>query len=115
MYINPAENRGGESCLRKQYIQMELLEQSTYLHTGGIKKMILEVEIILQPGGEHVPAGFKLGVTRLAVREVVDRWLASDHSYFKVLADDGSVYILRHDKVENKWELTLFSKYGAGS
>jgi hypothetical protein len=76
--------------------------------------MNLEVEIAFQTGGEPVPSAFKLGSTKLAVREVIDRWLASDHSYFKVLADDASVYILRHDKLAEKWELTLFNKHGSG-
>jgi hypothetical protein len=47
----------------------------------------------------------------VVVQEVVDRWLAPDHRYFKVLGSDGDLYILRHDPHANQWELTFFSKH----
>jgi hypothetical protein len=42
------------------------------------------------------------------VVEVLDRWLAPDHRYFKVKGDDSDVYIVRHDPAANAWELTMF-------
>jgi hypothetical protein len=39
------------------------------------------------------------------VAEVLDRWLAPDHRYFKVRASDGGVYLLRHDVESQRWEL----------
>ena len=42
------------------------------------------------------------------MKEVIDRWLAPTHRYFKVLGDDGGTYILRHDMNDNRWEMTLF-------
>lgn len=59
---------------------------------------------------EAVPAGFKLGATELAVCEIIDRWPGENYSYFKVRAEDGALYILRHDKIAEQWELTLFSR-----
>jgi hypothetical protein len=44
------------------------------------------------------------------VQEVLDRWLAPDHRYFKVRGSDGDLYILRHDPHANQWALTFFSK-----
>ncbi|MGZ5094812.1 MAG: hypothetical protein ACXWHZ_16550 [Usitatibacter sp.] len=32
-------------------------------------------------------------------------WLAPDHRYFKVSADDGRIYVLRHDARSDEWEL----------
>ena len=43
---------------------------------------------------------------QVEVDEVVDRWLAPDHRYFKVRGDDGGVYVLRHDAVSGRWEMT---------
>jgi hypothetical protein len=45
------------------------------------------------------------------MREVVDRidaWQGEDHRYFRVRADDRCVYILRHDRCADRWELTFF-------
>jgi hypothetical protein len=44
----------------------------------------------------------------LAVVEILDRWIAPDHRYFKILADDGGTYILRHDPVAWQWALTFY-------
>ena len=41
------------------------------------------------------------------ILEVVDRWLAPDHRYFKVKGDDDGLSILRHDVNSGEWELTL--------
>ena len=59
--------------------------------------------------GEERPERFFLGDREVEVVEILDRWLAPDHRYFKCLGSDGSVYILRHDVVEQRWELTLFA------
>jgi hypothetical protein len=76
--------------------------------------MLLKVETVREADGESVPTAFKLGSQSLVVREIVDRWLANDHSYFKIIANDDDVYILRHDKPAQIWELSLFSRHGAG-
>lgn len=49
-----------------------------------------------------------MGRNRIAVARVVDRWLSPDHRYFKVLGDDGATYILRHDTLDHRWELTWY-------
>ena len=58
--------------------------------------------------GEETPRRFWLGKNRIEIREVIDRWIGPDHRYFKVLGDEGSVYILRFDVESVRWELTLF-------
>jgi hypothetical protein len=40
--------------------------------------------------------------------EPLDCWLAPDHRYFKMRAEDGATYILRHDEPRGRWELTLY-------
>jgi hypothetical protein len=42
------------------------------------------------------------------VRQVLDRWLAPDCRHFKLMGDDGGVYILRHDSATHAWEMTFF-------
>jgi hypothetical protein len=59
--------------------------------------------------GEETPANFVIGSRRVEVVEVIDRWLAPNHRYFKLRGNDGGVYILRHDALTNDWALTLFN------
>lgn len=77
--------------------------------------MLLQVET--RPGlhGDPEPISFELGAEHIVVRELVDRWVAADHSYFKVAASDGHTYILRFDAASQQWQLTLFqsSRHGA--
>lgn len=58
--------------------------------------------------GEEEPRAFHLGDRHIEVIEIIDRWLSPDHRYFKVQADDGGVYILRHEGVDGEWEMTSF-------
>ena len=55
---------------------------------------------------------FFIGERAVGVVDVVDRWLDPDHRYFKVAADDGGTYILRHDVPGDRWELTLYEQGG---
>jgi len=57
---------------------------------------------------EETPRRFKIGGTVRVVVEVLDCWLAPAHRYFKVLADDGGTWILRHDPGQDCWELTMY-------
>jgi hypothetical protein len=60
--------------------------------------------------GEETPVRFFLGERRIEVVEVIDRWLAPAHRYFKLKGDDGALYIVRHDVPSGEWELTMFSR-----
>ena len=58
--------------------------------------------------GEETPRRFRLGNRVIEIAEVVDRWFAPDHRYFKVQTAEGEMYILRNDMTTGVWELTLF-------
>ncbi len=58
---------------------------------------------------EETPASFVIGSRRVEVVEVIDRWLAPNHRYFKLRGNDDGVYILRHDVLMDDWEMTLFN------
>ena len=72
----------------------------------------LAIDVVCHAGyrGEETPRRFRLGETDVLVAEVVDRWLAPDHRYFKVVGSDGDTYILRHDITTGQWELTMFRR-----
>lgn len=71
----------------------------------------MEIRVECHAGyrGEEEPRAFWLGEQRLKAVELLDRWLAPEHRYFKVKADDGNIYILRHDEVRGTWELGAFT------
>jgi hypothetical protein len=64
--------------------------------------------------GEETPRRFRMGDRLVEVAEVLDRWLAPDHRYFKVRDAAGDSYILRQDVESGTWELTMF-KSASGS
>lgn len=72
--------------------------------------MQIRVECYAGYRGEETPRRFWLGTKKIAVLEILDRWMAPDHRYFKVLGEDNAVYILRHDAESWDWELTFFSQ-----
>jgi hypothetical protein len=67
--------------------------------------MRISVECYAGYRGEQEPRAFTLGERRFEVRELLDRWLAPTHRYFKVRVDDGRTFILRHDADTGDWEL----------
>jgi hypothetical protein len=47
------------------------------------------------------------------VREVVDRWFAPAQRWFRVDADDGNMYVLRHDEDSGDWEVAAYRQGAA--
>ncbi len=72
----------------------------------GEQDVSVRVECYAGYRGEETPRRFSFGERLVEVDEVVDRWLTPDHRYFKVRCDDGGVYVLRHDAVLGRWEMT---------
>ncbi|MBI5442162.1 MAG: hypothetical protein HY900_13235 [Deltaproteobacteria bacterium] len=70
--------------------------------------MKVRVECYAGFRGEETPRRLLFGTRSLEVSDVVDRWLAPDHRYFKVIGEDGCIYIIRHDVEADEWELTSF-------
>jgi len=77
-----------------------------------MKENALEVRVDCYAGyrGEETPRRFYLEKRRIEVAEVLDRWLAPDHRYFKLRGDDGAVYILRHDVTSGHWEFIFYDR-----
>lgn len=53
------------------------------------------------------PTAFTLGERSFQVREINDRWYGEDHAYFKLTADDGNLYVIRHNLETDGWEMVL--------
>jgi len=59
---------------------------------------------------DEKPVRFRLGGHEYMVEEVIDQWYGPEHLFFKVRADDGKVYILRHETSvpDGEWALVSF-------
>lgn len=55
--------------------------------------------------GEETPRRLQFGSMNVDVVEIVDRWLAPEHRYFKVRGGDGRLYLIRHDEALQRWQL----------
>ena len=75
---------------------------------------VIEIRVSCYAGyrGEETPRRFFLKDREVEVAEVLDRWLAPEHRYFKVRGDDQALYIIRHDTGADTWELTMFDRSG---
>ena len=71
-------------------------------------RLIITVECYAGHRGEESPRRFSMGEKQIEVSEILDRWLAPDHRYFKIRGDDEAIYILRQDIETGQWELTMF-------
>jgi hypothetical protein len=72
--------------------------------------MVVRVECYAGYKGEQTPRAVVMGDRRLAVVEILDQWLAPDHRYFKLRADDGNTYIIRQDGASGEWTLSAFRR-----
>ena len=72
--------------------------------------LAIRVECYAGHRGEQEPRTLHLGRRRIDVDEILDRWLAPDHRYFKVRGQDGTVYLMRHDPASGDWELTVVDR-----
>ena len=77
---------------------------------------ILQITVQCYAGyrGEETPRAIWLASRKIEVTQILDRWLAPDHRYFKCLGDDGAVYIIRHDQNTWTWELIFFQEKSEG-
>jgi hypothetical protein len=72
--------------------------------------MKLRVECYSGGKADERPIRFHLNGHDYFVEEVLDQWYGPDDAYFKVRADEGNLYILRHETStpEGVWTLESF-------
>lgn len=72
--------------------------------------MQLTIEATLNLLGEQEPARLWFGARAVRVAEILDRWWAPDHRYYKLRGEDGARYIVRYDLPAARWDLTLYER-----
>jgi len=76
--------------------------------------MNIEVDCYAGYKGDEKPVRFRLQEHEYAVNGWLDRWYGPEHEFFKVLASDGNMYILRHQTSipDGGWELVSYRSSG---
>ena len=54
------------------------------------------------------PLRFSAGKHTYRIERVDDKWYSPGATYFRVLADDGNVYVLKHDEAPDSWSIDGF-------
>lgn len=75
--------------------------------------MTLHVECYAGHKAEERPLRFtptSRAARTYQVMEVLDQWYGVGYQCFKIRADDGNIYILRHDEAEDGWTLDSFRR-----
>jgi len=72
--------------------------------------MFIRVQCYAGYRAEQEPIAFWLGDRKLAVLAIVDRWFAPTQRWFRVEAEDGHVYVLRHDESSGQWDIAAFTR-----
>jgi hypothetical protein len=64
-----------------------------------------KIEVVAYSGykANERPLYLVLDEQRLEVKNTLDKWYGVEHDYFKVLADDGRVYLLKWHRSLDLW------------
>ncbi len=77
---------------------------------------LVEIKVKCHSGyaSNEYPLYFYWDNIRFEINDVLDRWYQADHNhdfppanYFKVKTKDGKIYILKYEKVSDKWFLYI--------
>lgn len=68
----------------------------------------IDVECYAGYRADQRPNRFKIRGRTFEVVAVEDQWYDPEAIFFRVRADDGNLYILRHDEVQDAWTLDAF-------
>jgi hypothetical protein len=73
------------------------------------------MQIRVECGSERsaAPRRFILGDRVVDVDDVLDRWYGDEADYFRVRGTDGHLYVLKHMRDDEAWELTSFTRHGS--
>ena len=71
---------------------------------------LVRVEYYSGTKANERPVRFELEGHDYMVDEVIEQWYGPDDAFFKVRAEDGNIYVLRHNAVADVWALESFRK-----
>lgn len=81
-------------------------------------EQLVRVECYSGYKADERPVRLHLGVHTIDVRAIEDRWHSPGATVFRIIADDGDRYVLRHEEAQDLWTLIAYraaSSKGRGS
>ncbi len=75
----------------------------------------VQVECYAGHRADQRPLRFVIRGHSYEVADVEDQWYSPEAIYFRVVADDGNRYVLRHDERSDVWTLEAFRSLTAAS
>lgn len=66
-----------------------------------------KIEVVAYSGykANERPLCFVIGGQTREIREIAGQWIGPDHDYFRVIADDGLLYLLKWNRSLDRWFL----------
>jgi len=74
--------------------------------------MTLRVRCYAGRKADERPLAFESGGREYRVVSVLDQWYGPGETFFKVRADDGNLYILKHSSTADEWTLESYRRLG---
>jgi hypothetical protein len=71
-------------------------------------EQIVRVECYSGYKAEERPVRLHLGARTLEVVAIEDRWYSPGATIFRIVADDGDRYVLRHEEAQDVWSLVAY-------
>jgi hypothetical protein len=68
----------------------------------------IKVECYAGHRADQRPVRFTIGEQIFRVEDIEDQWYSPSAIYFRVLASDGNMYVLRHDEAVDRWSIEAF-------
>ena len=72
--------------------------------------MIVEVQCYAGRKADERPVRFRIGDRDYIVEEIIEQWYGPDDTFYRVRADDGKIYLLRHSTVDGTWSIEVGQK-----
>jgi hypothetical protein len=70
----------------------------------------MRIRVEYDRGRPDGPLRFVLGERTIEVDDLLDRWYGERVDYFRVRGGDGHLYVLKHERADDCWELTSFTR-----
>lgn len=67
--------------------------------------MKIKVECYSGFKADERPLSFMIDDRRLNIEKIINMWHTPEYDCFKVLADDGQTYLLKHDPISDGWTM----------
>ena len=70
-----------------------------------VRGLVIRVECYSGHRANERPTSLWIDNEKRIVENIIDQWAGEDHDYFKLVADDHKIYLIRYDRRGDFWAL----------